>query len=644
MAKKRIGFVTSSILIKTGFSSNARYLLPYLWKTDKFEIFHLNQGIGDTPEFNRFPWKNKGALAAGSFDQNRFNSDPGYQRDVSYGNLAVENFILENKLDYLILIDDGWGYSPDYYFKSRWWDSMKNNTLLWTTCDSLPVLPLFKEWAQNCPNVWFWASFGVNALQQEDYEKYKHVKCVFGSLDTKEWNPISNKEKLELRQKNNIDPNLTIFLQLGRNQLRKIFPATIESFAKFKKQYPEYKAKLHFHCSYSDQGFPLERLTTELGLKREDVLVTYFCRACGEWEVKPFVGEDQDCKYCNNKKSQITAGVTSSINNRELSRAMGISDACVSVFTSGGFEYCNPQSLLCGLPLLCSEYSSGEDFVEQDFVTRLDGSFTYEMGTGFKKHVPNQSTMIRFFKKICETSTEKKREIGQLGRDWALKTFDISIIGKKVEDWLDSTPQHNWNFELPKQQLKNPNAQIDNVADDGEFIKLLYNRILLVEPDPQGKAYWSNLLKQGAPRDQLIIQFKNIASADNHKLGLLQRQTLGDLLDNNDKKRLLVTMPQSIGDVFLITSIFEDLRRRYPKPEWTFYFATDPSYFDIVESNPFIDRIIPFDPIMDNLLVMEGFGDQKGFFDVVYLAHAPTQRFLSYVHNGVDNNGLELNN
>ena len=45
---------------------------------------------------------------------------------------------------------------------------------------------------------------------------------------------------------------------------------------------------------------------------------------------------------------------------------------------------------------------------------------------------------------------------------------------------------------------------------------------------------------------------------------------------------------------------------------------------------------------MDNLLAMEGMGDQKGYFDVAYLAHASAQRFLDYVHNGVDSHGLEL--
>ena len=628
MPKKRIGFVTSSILLKTGFSHHAKVLLPYLWRTNNYELFHLNQGIGQTPDFNRFPWKNEGVMIPGMFDQNRFNSDPGYQRDVSYGNLAIEKFIINNKLDYLILAEDPWAYSPDYYFKSRWWNSMKNNTLLWTTVDSLPVLPLVKEWTQNCPNIWFWASFGVKALQQEDIEKYKHVKCVHGSLDIREWNLISLKEKNELRQKNNIDPDLTIFLQLGRNQLRKLYPVTIEAFAKFKKQYPEHKAKLHFHCSYSDQGFPLERLTTELGLKREDILVTYFCRGCAEWEIKPFVGEDQDCRFCGSQKSQITAGVLSTISNKELSKVMGMSDACISCYTSGGFEYVNPQALLCGLPLLCTEYSSGEDFVSQDFVSRLDGNYTFEMGTGFKKHVPNQNTMIKFFKKICEMPEDKKREIGQAGRNWALKTFDVNVIGKKVEEWIDSIPAHNWDFELPKGQLKNPTAQIDNVPDNGEFVKSLYNKILLVEPDPQGKSYWMNLLAQGAPREQLINQFRNIAQNDNQKLGTTNKK-FEDQLDNTGRKKLLIVAKESAGDLICITSLLDSFKESYPDHDM--YLACDPQYNEIWDGNKNIHKVIPYEGFMESEIICTGQGENKGFFDAYCHLTVGTQRQLNYL-------------
>lgn len=638
MSKKRIGFVTSSILLKTGFSTNARALLPYLWSKQEYEIFHLNQGMGDTPEFERLPWKNDAVMKPGIFDQHRFGSDHGYQRTVSYGNLAVEKFIIDNRLDYLVLAEDPWSYEPDYYFKSRWWPSMKNNVLLWTTVDSLPILPLVKEWSENSNNVWFWASFGVRALQNENKEKFKHLKCVFGCLDAKEWKLTTQKERNELRLKNNIDTNTILFLQIGRNQLRKIFPATIESFAKFKKQYPEHKAKLHFHCSYSEAtGWPLQRLTTELGLKNEDVLVTYFCRACSEWEIKPFVGEDQNCRFCGVEKGQITAGVTSGISNQELARIMQLSDASISCFTSGGMEYANVQSLLCGLPLLCTEYSSGEDFVDQEFVSRLDGSFTFEVGTGFKKHVPNQNTIIKFFKKICELPIEKRKEVGQKGRDWALKTFDVSIIGKQVEDWINNTPKHNWNFELPKVELKDPNAIIENSSDDAVWIKEMYKKILKMDvaDNDSGLNYWLGSLKNGMPRNQIESYFRNVATEENRKNNSKQENPFESLLENTGRKRFLIVAKESIGDLLYLSALLLSFKKSYP--DYDLYLACDPNYAEVFDGNKNLFKVIPYYPFMESEIACTGQGENKGWFDGYCHLTVSTQRHLNYLTNNNTN-------
>ena len=99
MKKLNVGIVTSSLLVKTGFSTFARVLIPFLYKKNKYNIFHLNQGIGDDPNLEgRFPWKNWGVFRLGTFDQNRFNSnDEGYKRNTSYGNEIIEKFVIENQ-------------------------------------------------------------------------------------------------------------------------------------------------------------------------------------------------------------------------------------------------------------------------------------------------------------------------------------------------------------------------------------------------------------------------------------------------------------------------------------------------------------------------------------------------------------------
>ena len=69
---------------------------------------------------------------------------------------------------------------------------------------------------------------------------------------------------------------------------------------------------------------------------------------------------------------------------------------------------------------------------------------------------------------------------------------------------------------------------------------------------------------------------------------------------------------------------------------------TKPEYQDIIYGNPFVDQWVPYHPIMDNLIVMEGGMGQDGICDIVYSPYFSTQRLLSYMHNGEDKIDLEL--
>ena len=117
--------------------------------------------------------------------------------------------------------------------------------------------------------------------------------------------------------------------------------------------------------------------------------------------------------------------------------------------------------------------------------------------------------------------------------------------------------------------------------------------------------------------------------------------SIEDYLDDTDEgKRILVVMPASIGDVFLCTSILKNLSETYKG--YNIYFATQPSYFQILDGNEYIHKTIPYDSKMDDLLWLEGKGEHKGFFEVAYLPHLGTQRMFDYQHNGKDKIALDL--
>jgi glycosyltransferase involved in cell wall biosynthesis len=636
MRKKRVGFITSYPGAKTGFSRNIKALLPFLYKKDKYELFLLAQGMPhQNPDFMRWPWHTEGAFQ-GAIDHSKINTDEGYRRMVSYGNVAVEEFVRKHKLDVVFHVEDGWSSDPNFYFKKDWFKHIKQNFVNWTTADSLPILSLFKDWAQNCPNIWFWTSFAEKALKTEDGAKYGHVKTVHGCLNTDEFAPISPQEKANLRGLFNIPQDELIFSFVARNQLRKLFWANMQGLARLKRSRPSCKAKLLFHTSWSE-GWSLPQFIEEFGLNKDDVYTTYVCRACGAFEIKPFNGEEKDCKFCGAAKAQITANVITGVSEANLAKVYGISDAYLHLMTSGGLEYGLVEAALCGLPIATVPYSCGEDFTVNDFVSTIDCAYTREIGTNFIKATPNINSVLKYMQNIADMSPQKRAEIGSRTRNWALKEFDVSKIGAQVEEFIDSRDLVDWEAYNPSQAVvkKDPDYPMPSQENNLEWLLDMYLNILKLElPESDGGVqHWLNALRNGMSREDIYKYFTEVARTDNAKAGFETAvQKLEDLFDKDDYgKRILFVMKESAGDIFMATSLLESCKRKYP--DHNIYFACEPKYFDLLDANPHIHKVIPYVQQMENEIGMIGHGNNSGIVDVLYLPFILTQRHLNYLSN-----------
>ena len=105
--------------------------------------------------------------------------------------------------------------------------------------------------------------------------------------------------------------------------------------------------------------------------------------------------------------------------------------------------------------------------------------------------------------------------------------------------------------------------------------------------------------------------------------------------DINNKPKLLLVLPESAGDILLVTSLFRSLKTDL-YPDYDIYFACRPAFQGILKNNPYIHKVIDYLPIMDNPLHMEGGGAWKGFFDICIQLHILTQLHPSYHHNTLD--------
>jgi glycosyltransferase involved in cell wall biosynthesis len=628
MTRHKIVLQTNSPAMKTGLAENGRALFNYLAKRGKYDlVYYGSQTADNDPVLARLPYKAYGAVPSNQAVLQRWANDPYMMRQVYYGSHYIDQIVRDEKPSIWVGSDDAWAFH-DAYFKSEWFKRI--NSIFHITVDSVPVAPLAYEQAKATKHFFTWAEFGAKEMRRQGAE-YAHVDSIYGASDTTKFRPVTSAERAELRRQMGLDPNDLIFLFVGRNQLRKELISVLEGFAQFKRTHPELRAKLFFHTAWFDspQGWDIPRLRDYLGIKREDVLCTYYCGNCGRWEVKPYDGEGKNCRFCGKEKSVGTIdGYRSGVADDEMFLIYGLADASISAITSGGLEFHNVQSLLCGLPLATTNYSSGEDFCTQPFVHPITWHSRYEHQSSFRKASNDPASIADFITTVCNMSPSARQAIGEQGRDWATKTFSIETIGAKWEAVFDAMPFPDWSSITIEYKPKNETAPMPEIADPAAWVKALYNQILLVEPDPDGFKHWMTSLERGVPRSDIYQYFLMRAREDNKEHAA--PKDFWELIDRKSgKKRALCVIRESIGDCIILTQLFESFHQQYP--EHDLYVATQPQYFEVFAGNPHVKAVIPYLAPMENELQMTGTGQEEGYFDVYFHPAIPTQRHLDYI-------------
>ena len=131
------------------------------------------------------------------------------------------------------------------------------------------------------------------------------------------------------------------------------------------------------------------------------------------------------------------------------------------------------------------------------------------------------------------------------------------------------------------------------------------------------------------------LEKNNIQDTQETQKEKIKQIDFSDLLDKNDKgKRLAIVIPESAGDVLLVNALISNIKETYP--EYNIYIITKPQYFNMVDDHPDVHKLIPFQNGIDNLHFLEGKSDHEGYFEIAFLPHIGTQRYLNYHHNAKD--------
>ena len=595
---------------------NLVWELRCLRLTGKYKIVEAAnmKRVGD-PALKKLPWDCYGTVPT------NIESLPEEQRrSATYGSLEIDKIITEVRPDIYLGVEDIWAFTD--YNKKPWWN--KVTPIIWTTLDSLPILPQAVEFAPKIKHYYVWSSFAEKAFKEMGYD---HIKTLRGSLDTSLYNNIGNEKKSKLRGEHNINEKDFIVGFVFRNQLRKSVPNLLDGFKLFKESNKNSKLLLHTHWG---EGWDITRLLEEKDIQNSDVLTTYFCSSCNHYEVKSFCGTNQECKHCREKTCNTTS-VNSGVSDRQLNEVYNLMDVYCHPFTSGGQEIPVQEAKLTELITLVTDYSCGEDSCsEESGGLPLSWNEYREPGTQFIKASTDPSCINQMLQTVFDMPDKEKQEQGEKSRQWVIDNFSVEVVGKQLEDLFDSIPYLDDSVDIKNNQFDEFYEMKEGLSNK-DFIIDLYKNVLKDDIDEKNKGYqiWFSKLMYGqVDQNQLYHHFIEIAKQENSK----QPISFEEMLSDDKGKRVAVIAEHSSTDILLINSLLKNLSKKHSGHN--IYIFTKPEFFECIEDNPYVFRCLPYSKILDNPLTLEGFGDHEGYFEAAYYPCATTQNIPCYIHNG----------
>ncbi len=178
--KKKILFQSDCATSKTGFGRNAKAVLSYLYKTDKYDLaqYCVSQKEDDAV-LKRLPWKGYGTFPLeANIPKLLENLEPqeaeNRKKLFGYGEALLDSVIEKEKPDVYFAVQDIWGI--DFAIDRHWFS--KIDSILWTTLDSTPILESAVKAAKKTKNFWVWSEFAERELHKMSHT---HVKTYHGS-------------------------------------------------------------------------------------------------------------------------------------------------------------------------------------------------------------------------------------------------------------------------------------------------------------------------------------------------------------------------------------------------------------------------------------------------------------------------------
>ncbi len=185
-------------------------------------------------------------------------------------------------------------------------------------------------------------------------------------------------------------------------------------------------------------------------------------------------------------------------------------------------------------------------------------------------------------------------------------------------------PDVDWSTVNMTPVPKNDQFPFPQIEDEDKFIDALYKEILKMNEPPHGDGFknWKHQLKNGMTRQAVYDFFIGVARQENAKHQVVT-QDFATLLDKTTgRKRIIYIMKESAGDCLISTQLFVGLHKKYPDHD--LYIACDSKFREMFTGNPYVFRVLDYQPFMEQEMIMIGAGQP-----------ADAQLFHVYLHPGI---------
>jgi len=363
-----------------------------------------------------------------------------------------------------------------------------------------------------------------------------------------------------------------------KNQLRKSVPNILEGFKKFKSKNPEVKAKLLLHTDWGEKQHGWD---IPRYLKEKDLEDGSVLSTYVCHKCDDYFIQP----YSGEDKNCSSCGSEKSVKTKNSGKGVGEKE--LNEIYNMMDVYCHPfTSGGQELPIQEAK-AAGLITLVTDYSCGTDSAYEHQGGLPLAWNEYREPSTQFIKATTCpESICERLQQVYEMDEESKHKLIET---GKKYV-------QENFSVENTVEKLKN-------------FIKSVELRTSEEEKE-----------EEKSKETRLSIQ------------DFLKDVPLED--------RIAVVLPRSAGDVLMANSLIENLSQLYPDKK--IFFVTQPEFYDLINDNPFVHKVIPYSSSFEDLYVLEGRGGHEGLFDMAFLPHCMTQKTYSYNHNGKDKTQFRL--